>query len=325
MSQQGLRQASVRAVTGTTLDHNGDWSALFDMADIAPGDFNGRLIQWIGLKLERTFTDLNSALQALAEANGAYNFESLGTFDAALTSPTLEELLVTLEAAGKLVCAWFLPTADPDQYLTLDGTDVTQWDAAYGSAKINLAQDAEGFFPAWDASAFGGTGAVQSVNVLDSGFLTGLSAPSSWPGATSDLYMVLGGSLGLGNAQAFSYGSSLTNCRAIQVDGALHGRGRASTLTAAGATVVVGAYHALGWAVDIGGTSTLYVDGVADGSVATASAALTLSRVRLFADCTATEPGDINGASLNAAIVLNGTASLSDFIAVQTALLDRVP
>ena len=83
MSNQGLRQASVRAVTSTTLNYEGDFHALFDLHSIPEGDFNGRFLAWIDAKLSTTHSDLPAALQALAEDNSAYNFDSLGTFDAA--------------------------------------------------------------------------------------------------------------------------------------------------------------------------------------------------------------------------------------------------
>ena len=69
-------------MTGTAFTYEGDWHALFDQAGIPEGDFNGRMLRWIGLKLSRTFTEINGALQALADSAGAYNFSSLGTFDA---------------------------------------------------------------------------------------------------------------------------------------------------------------------------------------------------------------------------------------------------
>lgn len=81
-TQQGLRQASVRAVTGTTGTVEGDWEALFDAASIPAGPFNGRMLAWINLKLSKAYTEVNGALQALAEASLAINFSSLGTFDA---------------------------------------------------------------------------------------------------------------------------------------------------------------------------------------------------------------------------------------------------
>lgn len=82
MTQQGDRQASVRAVTGTALTNEGDWEALFDAAAIPSGAFNGRMMGWVNLKLTTAYTDINQALQALADANAAFNFSSLGTFSA---------------------------------------------------------------------------------------------------------------------------------------------------------------------------------------------------------------------------------------------------
>ncbi|RAK51597.1 hypothetical protein [Phenylobacterium soli] len=84
MSQQGLRQASVRAVTGTALTYEGDWHALFDGKSLPVGHFNERLLRWINLKLTASYTDLAQAQQALATANGAYNWGSMGTFTATI-------------------------------------------------------------------------------------------------------------------------------------------------------------------------------------------------------------------------------------------------
>lgn len=86
MTQQSDRQASVRAVTATALPTEGDWNALFDQAAIPQGTFNGRMLAWINLKLSLTYTELNGAMQALADANAAFNFSSLGTFNATTTS-----------------------------------------------------------------------------------------------------------------------------------------------------------------------------------------------------------------------------------------------
>jgi hypothetical protein len=82
MTQQGDRQASVRAVTGTALTYEGDWHALFDAAGVAAGTFDGRLLAWINQKLSTTYANLPQAQQALAVANGAANFVSMGSFDA---------------------------------------------------------------------------------------------------------------------------------------------------------------------------------------------------------------------------------------------------
>lgn len=82
MSQQGLKQASVRAVTGTTGTYEGDWHALFTIRGVAAGDFNGRMIAYVNGKLGTSYNEVNGAMQALAAANSATNFSSLGTFTA---------------------------------------------------------------------------------------------------------------------------------------------------------------------------------------------------------------------------------------------------
>lgn len=84
MSQQGLRQASVRAVTGTALDYNGDFFALFVLKGITDGDFNGRMLAWLNHWLGASYDNLPGAMAAFATANGAVNFSSVGTFDASL-------------------------------------------------------------------------------------------------------------------------------------------------------------------------------------------------------------------------------------------------
>lgn len=82
MSQQGLRQASVRAVTGSAESYEGDWHRLFTRAGIPAGTFNERLLRWINLKLSWHYTVLSDAQNALAAAFGAASFASLGTFNA---------------------------------------------------------------------------------------------------------------------------------------------------------------------------------------------------------------------------------------------------
>lgn len=74
------KQETVRASTGTTLDYNGDWSALFDAAGIASGDWNGRLLNWINGQLSSSYTNVPGAMQAYAESQGATNWSSMGAF-----------------------------------------------------------------------------------------------------------------------------------------------------------------------------------------------------------------------------------------------------
>lgn len=84
MSNQGLRQASVRAVTETESTYEGDFHALFDMAEITDGAFNSRLLSWINLMLDESFTEINGAMASFATANGAPSWNELGTFDATI-------------------------------------------------------------------------------------------------------------------------------------------------------------------------------------------------------------------------------------------------
>lgn len=79
MSNQGLVQQSVRDSTGTALNYNGDWHALFDAGGIAAGSFNGRLLAWINTTLGTSYPDLPGAMQAFAVDQGYTNWSSMGT------------------------------------------------------------------------------------------------------------------------------------------------------------------------------------------------------------------------------------------------------
>ena len=80
MSQQGLRQASIRAVTSTALTHQGDWLALFDSLEIPAGTFNERLLSYVNAKLGTTYDNVNGAMAALAADQSANEFQGMGTF-----------------------------------------------------------------------------------------------------------------------------------------------------------------------------------------------------------------------------------------------------
>jgi hypothetical protein len=85
-TQQGLRQASFRAIGGTTGTYDGDAMAAIatelEAAEIAvPPDYNGRLIAWLQLRLSSSDPGLNGLMQAFAEAHDAFNWASLGSFD----------------------------------------------------------------------------------------------------------------------------------------------------------------------------------------------------------------------------------------------------
>lgn len=97
MSQQGLRQSSFRAIGGTTGSLNEDMLAAFAAEAVIPAgaSFNGAFILWLQARLSSADDSLPGLMQAFAEANGAHNWSSLGSFD-----PAAEELIVSVAASA---------------------------------------------------------------------------------------------------------------------------------------------------------------------------------------------------------------------------------
>lgn len=100
MSNQGARQASVRAVTGTDFTYEGDWHSLFTLAGIPVGTYNERLLAWINDYMGESFTELNGAMAAFAIDQGADSWNGLGTFDAVGFTPAdIPDLALWLDAS----------------------------------------------------------------------------------------------------------------------------------------------------------------------------------------------------------------------------------
>ena len=80
---QGDRQASFRAIGGTTGSLNEDMYAAFQAEATIPAgtSFNGAFILWLQVRLSSSETDLPGLMQAFAEANNAFNWSSMGSFD----------------------------------------------------------------------------------------------------------------------------------------------------------------------------------------------------------------------------------------------------
>ena len=79
-TNQEARQASARAIGGTTLDYNGDFLAMFAVAGLTTGTFNERLLLWINAQLGTSYTSLPGAMQAFAVSQGFNNWTSMATF-----------------------------------------------------------------------------------------------------------------------------------------------------------------------------------------------------------------------------------------------------
>ena len=89
MTNQGELQGSIRLITGTTNDYNGDWHALFDFYSITAGEFNGRLVAWLQSALNSTETNLDGLKQLYADSLNVYNWNSVTTIGHALPDQQL--------------------------------------------------------------------------------------------------------------------------------------------------------------------------------------------------------------------------------------------
>lgn len=251
---------------------------------------------------------------------------------AAVRGPTgdcLLNQLVRLETEAKLVSSWFLPLKNPTQYLTLDGSNnVGTWAAAYGSQKVDLSEATNK--PVYDGTLYTNRGGVTFNGTTQS--LVGTGNVTNWPDASTDLYMLMAGRNDLAGAasgarRGFGYGDADT--AAVRIVGRItSGNTNRGLFGAGNAVAVVGTVdfsgsHTVGASFDIGGTSRLYTDGVSDGTASTATATLTLSRVRMGAAPSTVAANFWQGAIV-AAAVLNSTATLADFLELEAAMRSRI-
>lgn len=70
------------AGSSTGKDYNAVWNVFFDDEGISDGTFNERLLEWINDKLMTSHTNVNDAMQAYAESEGAADWDSLDTVTA---------------------------------------------------------------------------------------------------------------------------------------------------------------------------------------------------------------------------------------------------
>jgi hypothetical protein len=152
MSQQGLRQASVRTVSSTVLDYNGDWHAMWDAQSIPAGTFNERMLTYINTKLSTTYTEINGAMAALAANLGVSDFGSIGTFDASTTpvstAPVLSNFVdnfdqdppvATFDASEEGTLTWdFHSSATPP---TIGGGDIATGTTLVATGFTNFEPD----------------------------------------------------------------------------------------------------------------------------------------------------------------------------------------
>lgn len=86
MSQQSLRHASFRAISGTTGMYEEDARAAFEVEATIPTNatFNEAFILWLQARLSSTKTNLSELMHDFAVSQGFDNWNSLGEFSAAI-------------------------------------------------------------------------------------------------------------------------------------------------------------------------------------------------------------------------------------------------
>ena len=79
-TNQELRHAAARAISGTARDYNSDMLAMFATHGISTGStFNEKFLLWLSYQLNATQTNLPAAMQAYAVACGKNDWDSLNT------------------------------------------------------------------------------------------------------------------------------------------------------------------------------------------------------------------------------------------------------
>lgn len=86
---QSLRQAAVRAITGTLLTYESDWHSLWDYEGVAAGTFNGRMLAWIKSGYPAAPDDVTDAMNYYAQQLGYNDWDSLTTVVSLLTSDNM--------------------------------------------------------------------------------------------------------------------------------------------------------------------------------------------------------------------------------------------
>lgn len=182
MSQQGLRQASVRAVTGSAETYEGDWHRLFTLSGITTGNtdatgvfrpatFDERFLLWINFRLSRTFTNLPEAMQAFAAAAGAFNWSSLGTFDAGVATGV--PVNTVLPSIGGIQTVGQVVTASNGSWTNFPTSFTYQWKK--GGVNIGGATASTYLLVSGDAGAL----IIVTVTASNVGFGAGAPATSA--------------------------------------------------------------------------------------------------------------------------------------------------
>jgi len=141
MTNQGKRQASFRAIAGSSSTYNGDALAAFAADGVTETEFNGAFVAWLQQVIPSTGTNLNGLKAEYAALYGVTSWNELGHF---IPSVDLE--------------MWF-DAADTDTITVATGA--SQWDNKSGDSGRDATQGTGGLQPAT------GTRTINGLNALD--------------------------------------------------------------------------------------------------------------------------------------------------------------
>lgn len=151
MTQQGLRQASARDLSGfaTETNYNEDLLRLFDAQSIPAGTFNERQLRWINAVMVASYTNLDEAMQAYATSQGAYNWSALGALENTVNFTRAMPFGSTYTRAGS---ATALTTAGVIQTFAANAPQRTDRGLALEPAATNLLLRSQEFGTTWSNS-----------------------------------------------------------------------------------------------------------------------------------------------------------------------------
>jgi hypothetical protein len=158
MTQQGLRQASARDLSGfaTETNYNEDLLRLFDAESVPAGTFNERQLRWINTRMGASYTNLDEAMQAYATSQGAANWSAMGALENTVNFTRAMPFGATYTRTG---AATGLTTAGAFQTFAADVPQRTDRGLALEPARTNA------ILNSGDATLFAGTNGCSMVKL----------------------------------------------------------------------------------------------------------------------------------------------------------------
>jgi hypothetical protein len=244
----------------------------------------------------------------------------------------LKTQLDTLDAASKIISAWYLPRANPTQYLTLNGSiQVTQWTASHGTNKLNLTEATNP--PPYDGTAFGGKGGV-TFNGTSNRLSNNAGPFTGWPGSATPFYFVAGARNDIaGTVAGLTAAATIGNSSTYKMLGRLsasnvnrvHMRDQVTAINQGVIGAFSGAHAASAYFSTTANACDCWTDTTDEGAGGTSSSTFTLAEVVMGHKPTgfAGGPNFWNGA-ICCLVVANNTLTAGDLTNLQSAIISRL-